>query len=160
VARNDDPRYIRAVRVGGGEVCGGPRRLGAGEDRGRAGIEVEDDEVDEAKVDGVPLGRAAWRCTVRRCAVEGAAREEVAERGRRCGPCRRRLALRPVLAVDDTPSLVEVALLRRLVDVVFTAQRALVALTEYDRVRHSTIEYDRVRQSTTQFVRVGERVSE
>ena len=46
MARDDDPRHIGAVRVRRGEICGGPRRLRAGKDGGRARVEVEDDKVD------------------------------------------------------------------------------------------------------------------
>jgi hypothetical protein len=57
MARHNEPWNVRAIRVCGGEVRRGPRRLGASEDGGRAWVEVEHDEVNEAEIEGVPTVR-------------------------------------------------------------------------------------------------------
>ena len=110
MTRHDNPWNIRSVSICGGQAGGGPRHLGPGKDSGWTHVEVKNDKVNEAEVDRVPLRGAARRCAMRSCAVEGAAGEEVPKRGSR--PRRSRLALRPVLAEDDTPRLVQITLLR------------------------------------------------
>jgi hypothetical protein len=77
VARHNDPRYIRAVRVRSGEICSSPGLLFPREDGGWTRVEVEGDEMNEAEVNGVPLGGTARRLTVGPRAKKGAAGEKV-----------------------------------------------------------------------------------
>jgi hypothetical protein len=131
LARHNNPRNGHAVRIRSSEVCGSPRCLSAREDGRRARVEVENDKVNETNVDRVPLGRSARCYSVRRGAVEGAAGDEVPERCC-CGrPRRARIDFRSVLAKDDTPRLVEVALLCRQINAVSAVSHCAFVVADH-----------------------------